>query len=120
MIKLNRNEWLQKIPEELYNLVSKYNFYFSGRYSIITKDLDEVMKKFKKKRSSGLVLYKTEGNRFYFIIYTKRGDTIYYTDDYVGASWSSVKYFMEKFNKRYSTAEKARFFARCGVPNGSN
>ena len=119
MKKLSRKEWLKELPITIYNLCSKYNFYFSGRYSIISKDILDVMKNFKKKRSSGLVLYKTQNSRFFFIIYTKKGDTVYYTDDYKGATWKTVKYFVKKFNDKYEEADKARFYAKCGVQNES-
>ena len=39
MKTLNKEEWLSEMPELIYNLKLNYNFYFSGFYTNIKKDI---------------------------------------------------------------------------------
>ena len=39
MKTLNKEEWLSEMPELIHNLKLNYNFYFSGFYTNIKKDI---------------------------------------------------------------------------------
>ena len=42
MKTLNKEQWLNEMPELIYNLKLNYNFYFSGFYTKIKKDILEI------------------------------------------------------------------------------
>ena len=103
MKTLNKEEWLSEIPELIYNLKLNYNFYFSGFYTIIKKDILEIIKNPKNKHK--IAVY-TKDNRFWLVVYRKGSPDIYYTAEYKkDTSKSRISYFMRKFRKSYEKAE---------------
>ena len=87
---LNKEEWLSEMPELIHNLKLNYNFYFSGFYTKIKKDILEIVKNPKNKHK--ISIYNKD-NRFWLVVYKK--DT----------SSSRISYFMKKFRKSYEQAE---------------
>ena len=103
MKTLNKEEWLSEIPELIYNLKLNYNFYFSGFYTKIKKDILEIIKNPKNKHK--IAVY-TKDNRFWLVVYRKGSPDIYYTAEYKkDINTSRISYFMKKFNKSYEKAE---------------
>lgn len=103
MKTLNKEEWLSEIPELIYNLKLNYNFYFSGFYTRIKKDILEIIKNPKNKHK--ISIYNKD-NRFWLVVYKKGTPDIYYTAEYKkDTSGSRISYFMKKFRKSYKKAE---------------
>lgn len=102
---LNKDEWLTEIPHLIYNLKVNYNFYFSGYYSTISKDILEIVKNPKHKHK--IAVYKSsKDNRFFLVVYRKGSPDIYYTPEYKNdTKQSRISYFMRKFRKSYKKAE---------------
>ena len=104
MKTLNKDEWLNDIPKLIYNLKLNYNFYFSGFYTKIKKDILDIVKNPKNKHK--ISIYNKD-NRFWLVVYKKGSPEIYYTAEYKKDTNSSrISYFMKKFRKRYEEAEK--------------
>lgn len=106
MRKLTREKWLKEMPELIYKLKKDYNFYYNRHYNFITKDIIELTNK--SKLTHRIVLY-TKDQRFFLVVYSKKGPSIYYTDDYVTSKWPVIRYFIRKFVKFYDKADKDRF-----------
>lgn len=103
MIKLTKDEWLKEMPETIYSLKLKYNFYFSGFYSYITKDILEIIKNPKHKHK--IAVYN-RANRFFLVVYRKGTPDIYYCNDYKDdTKQNRISYFMRKFREAYRKAE---------------
>ena len=103
MKTLNKEEWLSEMPELIYNLKLNYNFYFSGFYTKIKKDILEIIKNPKNKHK--IAVY-TKDNRFWLVVYRKGSPDIYYTPEYKkDTNNSRISYFMKKFRKSYEKAE---------------
>ena len=103
MITLNKEEWLSEMPELIHNLKLNYNFYFSGFYTKIKKDILEIIKNPKNKHK--ISIYNKD-NRFWLVVYRKGSADIYYTAEYKkDTSSSRISYFMKKFRKSYEEAE---------------
>ena len=103
MITLSKEEWLNDIPKLIYNLKLNYNFYFSGFYTKIKKDILEIVKNPKNKHK--ISIYNKD-NRFWLVVYKKGVPDIYYTGEYKkDTSSSRINYFMRKFRKSYKNAE---------------
>ena len=97
---LNKEEWLSEMPE----LKLNYNFYFSGFYTRIKKDILEIVKNPKHKHK--ISIYNKD-NRFWLVVYKKGSIDIYYTAEYKkDTNTNRISYFMKKFNKSYEKAEK--------------
>ena len=93
------------MPELIYKLKSKYNFYFSGFYTHISKDILDIVKNPKNKHK--ISVYNKD-NRFFLVVYSKRGADIYYIAEYKDdKNTNRIRYFMQKFNKSYKKAEEA-------------
>ena len=100
---LNKDEWLSEMPELIHNLKLNYNFYFSGFYTKIKKDILEIIKNPKNKHK--ISIYNKD-NRFWLVVYKKESPDIYYTAEYKkDTSNSRIGYFMKKFRKSYKQAE---------------
>ena len=103
MITLSKDEWLSEIPKLIYNLKLNYNFYFSGFYTRIKKDILDIIKNPKNKHK--ISIYNKD-NRFFLVVYKKGSTDIYYTAEYKrDTSNSRISYFMKKFRKSYEQAE---------------
>ena len=103
MKTLNKEDWLNEIPKLIYDLKLNYNFYFSGFYTKIKKDILEIIKNPKNKHK--ISIYNKD-NRFWLVVYRKGSPDIYYTAEYKkDTSSSRISYFMEKFRKSYKEAE---------------
>ena len=103
MITLSKEEWLNEIPELIHNLKLNYNFYFSGFYTKIKKDILEIIKNPKNKHK--ISIYNKD-NRFWLVVYRKGSPDIYYTAEYKkDTNNSRISYFMKKFRKSYEKAE---------------
>lgn len=103
MIALNKDQWLSQMPELIYNLKSKYNFYFSGWYATINKDILEIIKNPKHKHK--IAVY-CKDKRFFLVVYRKGSPDIYYTAEYKNdTKQNRISYFMRKFRKSYNKAE---------------
>ena len=103
MKTLNKEEWLSEMPELIYNLKLNYNFYFSGFYTKIKKDILEIIKNPKHKHK--IAVY-TKDNRFWLVVYRKGSPDIYYTAEYKkDTTPNRISYFMRKFRKSYKKAE---------------
>ena len=103
MITLSKEEWLNEIPKMIYNLKLNYNFYFSGFYTRIKKDILEIIKNPKNKHK--ISIYNKD-NRFWLVVYKKESPDIYYTAAYKqDTNNSRISYFMKKFRKSYDKAE---------------
>ena len=76
---LNKEEWLSEMPELIHNLKLNYNFYFSGFYTKIKKDILEIVKNPKNKHK--ISIYNKD-NRFWLVVYRKGTPDIYYTAEY--------------------------------------
>ena len=101
---LNKEEWLSEMPELIHNLKLNYNFYFSGFYTKIKKDILEIVKNPKNKHKISIY---TKDNRFFLVVYGKGSTDIYYTAEYKkDTNNSRISYFMKKFRKSYEEAEK--------------
>ena len=116
MKTLNKEEWLSEIPELIYNLKLNYNFYFSGFYTNIKKDILEIIKNPKHKHK--IAIYNKD-NRFFLVVYRKGSPDIYYTSEYKkDTNNSRISYFMRKFRKSYKKAEaeyESRIYSNCMV-----
>ena len=100
---LNKDEWLNDMPKLIYDLKLNYNFYFSGFYTRIKKDILEIIKNPKNKHK--ISIYNKD-NRFWLVVYKKGSPDIYYTAAYKkDTSSSRISYFMKKFRKSYEQAE---------------
>ena len=103
MITLNKEQWLSEMPELIHNLKLNYNFYFSGFYTRIKKDILEIIKNPKNKHK--ISIYNKD-NRFWLVVYRKESPDIYYTAEYKkDTNNSRISYFMKKFRKSYEKAE---------------
>ena len=103
MRALSKEEWLSEMPELIHNLKLNYNFYFSGFYTRIKKDILEIIKNPKNKHK--ISIYNKD-NRFFLVVYKKGSPDIYYTAEYKKDTNSSrISYFMKKFRKSYEEAE---------------
>ena len=103
MITLNKEQWLSEMPELIHNLKLNYNFYFSGFYTRIKKDILEIIKNPKNKHK--ISIYNKD-NRFWLVVYKKESPDIYYTAEYKkDTNNSRISYFMKKFRKSYEKAE---------------
>lgn len=103
MKTLTKEEWLKEMPELIYKLKKEYGFYFSGYYSIIRKDILDVVKPEKHKHK--IIIYR-RGQRFFLVVYKKNDFDVYYTNEYVkDTSWNRINYFLKKFNSAYKKAE---------------
>ena len=103
MITLSKEEWLNEIPKMIYNLKLNYNFYFSGFYTRIKKDILEIIKNPKNKHK--ISIYNKD-NRFWLVVYKKGSPDVYQTAEYKrDTSNSRISYFMKKFRKSYEQAE---------------
>jgi hypothetical protein len=104
MKALTKEEWLQDIPELIYNLKKNYGFYYNGFQIRITKDILEVINP--KKHKHKIVLYR-RGQRFFLVVYRKNDTIIYFTNEYVNdKNWNRIRYFEKKFNRAYCRAER--------------
>lgn len=104
MKTLSKEQWLSEMPELIHNLKLNYNFYFSGFYTRIKKDILEIVKNPKNKHK--ISIYNKD-NRFWLVVYKKDSFDIYYTAEYKkDTSSSRISYFMKKFRKSYEEAEK--------------
>lgn len=100
---LNKEDWLNDMPKLIYNLKLNYNFYFSGFYTRIKKDILEIIKNPKNKHK--ISIYNKD-NRFWLVVYKKESPDIYYTAEYKkDTNNSRISYFMNKFRKSYEKAE---------------
>lgn len=100
---LNKDEWLNDMPKLIYDLKLNYNFYFSGFYTKIKKDILEIIKNPKNKHK--ISIYNKD-NRFWLVVYKKGSPDIYYTAEYKkDTSSSRIGYFMKKFRTSYEQAE---------------
>ena len=103
MILLNKDAWLHQMPELIYNLKLKYNFYFSGYYAHITKDILDIVKNPKHRHK--IAVYN-KANRFFLVVYRKGSPDIYYCNEYRDdTKQNRISYFMRKFRKSYQKAE---------------
>ena len=116
MKTLNKEDWLNEMPKLIYNLKLNYNFYFSGFYTRIKKDILEIVKNPKHKHK--IAVY-TKDNRFWLVVYRKGSPDIYYTAEYKkDTNTSRINYFMRKFRKSYKKAEaeyESRIYSSCMV-----
>lgn len=103
MKEIKKEDWLNKIPDLIYLLKVKYNFYFSGYYVNINKDILEVTLSAKHKHK--IIIYNRD-NRFFLVIYKKSGPDIYYINEYRNDTKPNrISYFMNKFRRAYKKAE---------------
>lgn len=117
MTELKKDSWLNEIPELIYLLKFKYNFYYSGFYARINKDILDIVDQKKEKNKHKIVLYN-RNNRFFLVVYTKNSPDIYYTNEYRDdKTVSRISYFKKKFMKAYNKASEDRFNAE--VATGS-
>ena len=116
MKTLNKEEWLSEMPELIHNLKLNYNFYFSGFYTNINKDILEIIKNPKNKHK--IAVYNKD-NRFWLVVYRKGSPDIYYTAEYKkDTDTNRINYFMRKFRKSYKKAEaeyESRIYSSCMV-----
>ena len=106
MTELKKDSWLSEIPELIYLLKTKYNFYFSGYYARINKDILEIVDQKREKNRHKIVLYN-RNNRFFLVVFTKNSPEIYYTNEYRDDKNNNrIRYFIEKFRRAYKKAEK--------------
>ena len=100
---LNKENWLNDMPKLIYDLKLNYNFYFSGFYTKIKKDILEIIKNPKNKHK--ISIYNKD-NRFWLVVYRRGTPDIYYTAEYKkDTNNSRISYFMKKFRKSYEQAE---------------
>lgn len=103
MKTLTKEEWLKEMPELIYRLKLNYNFYFSGYYSNIKRDILDIVKNPKNKHK--IAVYAKD-NRFWLVVYRKGSPDIYYVSEYKkDVKTSRISYFMRKFRKSYKKAE---------------
>lgn len=103
MKTLNKEEWLSEMPKLIYNLKLNYNFYFSGFYTRIKKDILEIVNN--QKHRHKIAIYNKD-NRFFLVVYRKGSPDIYYTAEYKkDTNTKRISYFMRKFRKSYEKAE---------------
>ena len=103
MKTLNKEEWLTEMPHLIYHLKYNYNFYFSGFYSTIKKDILEIIKNPKNKHK--IAIYNKD-NRFFLVVYKKGSPDIYTCTEYKNdTKQNRISYFMRKFRKSYQKAE---------------
>jgi hypothetical protein len=103
MKTLNKEEWLNEMPKLIYNLKLNYNFYFSGYYATIRKDILEIIKNPRNKHK--IAIYNKD-NRFFLVVYRKGSPDIYTCTEYKNdTKHNRINYFMRKFRKSYKKAE---------------
>lgn len=111
MTELKKDSWLSEIPELIYLLKFKYNFYYSGYYARINKDILEIVNQKKEKNRHKVVLYN-RNNRFFLVVYTKNSPDIYYTNEYKNDTNNNrINYFKKKFLRAYNKAAEDLFDA---------
>jgi hypothetical protein len=104
----DREGWLKTVPEVIYKLKREYNFYWPEMYVKTQKDIMEIINP--EKHRHKIMLYNIK-QRFFIVIYTKRGPQISYTDEYKNDTrYNRIKYFMNKFKKVYKKAEDDRLY----------
>ena len=104
MKNLNKDAWLSEIPDMIYLLKRKYNFYYSGFYARINKDILEAINPNKHRHK--IVLYN-RGQRFFLVVYKKNDYDIYFTNEYVNDKKNNrIQYFVKKFRRAYIKAEE--------------
>lgn len=102
----SRKEWLREVPNIIRNLIYNYNFYFvDGLYCRIHRDIKDLISEKYVKNRHKIILYRDE-NKFYLVVYAKKNITIYICSEYNNCSWSSIKYFLNKFKKYKQEALK--------------
>lgn len=103
MKTLNKEQWLTEMPELIYKLKFNYNFYFSGCYATIKKDILEIIKNPKNKHK--IAVYNKD-KRFFLVVYRKGSPDIYTCTEYKNdTKQNRISYFMRKFRKSYQKAE---------------
>lgn len=103
MKTLNKEQWLNEMPKLIYNLKLNYNFYFSGYYTTIRKDILEIIKNPRNKHK--IAIYNKD-KRFFLVVYRKGSPDIYTCTEYKNdTKQSRISYFMRKFRKSYKKAE---------------
>lgn len=103
MKEVKKEAWLGEIPNLIYLLKFKYNFYYSGYYVKINKDILSITAAAKHKHK--IVLYNRD-NRFFLVIYKKFGPDIYYINEYRNdTKQNRISYFTRKFRRAYQKAE---------------
>ena len=119
MKTLSKEDWLNDMSELIYNLKLNYNFYFSGFYTRIKKDILEIIKNPKNKHKISIY---TKDNRFWLVVYGKGSPDIYYTAEYKkDINKSRISYFMRKFRESYKKAEveyESKFYVNSMVDTG--
>lgn len=104
MIKLNKDAWLSEMPDLIYLLKRKYNFYYSGLYARISRDILDAINPNKHKHK--IVLYN-RGQRFFLVVYKKNDYDIYFTNEYANDTKNNrIQYFVKKFKRAYLKAEE--------------
>lgn len=111
----DRDKWLKVLPDIIYKLKKEYNFrmYSTGLfgYTCIHKfeSIEEFVSKKHSKNTHKMILYRSDGLRYYFVIYSKKNPTVYICDAYKSGDtncWNRVKRFIKKFYDAYDKAEK--------------
>ena len=97
--KISRQEWLNDIPDLIYYLKKAYNFYYNENVLVKTNDIKElVLRKHKKNKHKIIAYYNSYSYMYYLVVYCRDRIDIYYCDEYQGANWSVIKYFLNKFS----------------------
>ena len=104
----SKEQWLKEMPELVYNLKLKYNFYFSGLFTKISRDIVEIVNEKKEKNKHKFVLY-IKNQRLFLVLYRKGSPDIYICNDYKDLELKKFRnqlhYFLNKLNRAYKKAE---------------
>lgn len=98
--KMSKKELYNETSQMLYKLRYQYNFWFVQQYIAITKPLNEVIEKRFKKHNHKVILYK-KGDAVWFVVFTKKFVSVYYTCEPI-----STSYYKKKLDRWYEKANE--------------
>lgn len=108
MYILNKDKWLEDMPELVYKLKYNYNFYFNGLCTSIQRDILEIVNEKKDKHKHKIVFYQ-KNQRLFIVVYRKGSPDIYICNEYKDLDrvkyLRSLYYFLNKLKRAYKKAE---------------
>ena len=109
MLQKYVNNPVKDLPELIYNLKYKYDFYWDEMFHPIYKSLADYIKP--EKHSHKLIAYKSEDKGLFFVLYRKADQVVYHTDYYLkDKNESRICYCKKKMSKYYRKAEDERLY----------
>ena len=114
-IYCDRDKWLKEIPDIIYKLKKDYNFImrYGGMFGYTCihnfESIEDYISKKHSKNIHKMIIYRSDGLRYYLVVYSKKNPTVYICDAYKSGDdncWIRVKRFIKKFYDAYDKAKK--------------